>query len=459
MSNLNMPDRVLILKEKFTNSFGLPFRELLPESKIQEFLDLLEIKFRRRVFDPVVIVWAFLSQVLDPDKSCHNAVSRIISWLASENVELPSPDTGAYCQAIKRLPEKLLALLFSSVANSLEDKVTSEQFWCGRHIKVIDGSTVSMPDTLENQEAYPQPSSQKPGCGFPLAKIGVLFSLLTGAATALVIDTLNVHDIKFARKLYEFLNPGDILVGDRAFCSYSDFIFINYRQADAVFRKNQSRDNSERRRDKRVGPNDKLVTWYKPKACPKGLSKEEFTALPKTLVLREVQYYIAITGYRTKHVKLITTLTDASKYPMTELMNLYESRWDVEVNFKHLKTTLGMEILRSKTPEMVRKEIYTFLLAYNLLRTLMWEAGINYGVPPLALSLQGTRHHLDNFIPQLVAATSEERPRIYLALQAMIIHKVVPERIGRVSPRVRKRRPKSYPLMQQPRSVLCQKLA
>ncbi len=193
---------------------------------IQEYLDLLDIKYRRRVFDPFVIIWAFLSQVLDPDKTCHNAVSRIISWLASENVELPSQDTGGYCQARKRLPEKLFALLFSSVADSLEKKVTDLQLWCGRHIKVIDGSTASMPDTPENQEIYPQPSSQKPGCGFPIAKLGVLFSLVTGAAVAVVFDKLNVHDLQLARRLYEFLNPGDVLVGDRAFCSYVDFIFI-----------------------------------------------------------------------------------------------------------------------------------------------------------------------------------------------------------------------------------------
>ena len=459
MHNNNVPSKALILKEKFINSVGLPFKEVLPDSKIQEYLDVLKIHYRRRLFDPFVTIWAFLSQVLDTDKSCHNAVSRVISWLASENVELPSQDTGGYCQARKRLPEELFFLLFQSVASSLEEKASFQYLWCGRHVKVIDGSTVSMPDTVESQKAYPQPSSQKLGCGFPIAKIGVLFSLVTGAAVAVVIDILNVHDLKLARKLYEFLKPSDILVGDRAFCSYVDFIFIKNRQADAVFRKHQGRDNSERRRDKRVGPNDKLVTWYKPKTCPKSLSKDEFAALPQAFVLREVQYYIVIPGYRTRHVKLITTLLEVDKYPLLKLMELYEKRWQVEVNLKHLKTTLGMDILRSKTPSMVRKEIYTFLLAYNLLRTLMWEAGTTYGVPPLQLSLQGTRHHWDNFIPQLLAVSPKGRHKLYLSLLAMIVHKLVPERFGRVEPRVRKRRPKSYPLMQQPRTVLRPKLA
>ena len=349
MTTSNIPNRVQILKEKITNSLGLPFRELLPEAAIQDALNTLEIKYRRRLFDPFITIWAFLSQILDPDKTCHNAVSRIISWLASENMELPSQDTGGYCQARKRLPQKLFSLLFSRVANSLDERVTAEHLWCHRHVKVIDCSSVSMPDTPSNQQAYPQPSSQKPGCGFPIAKIGVLFSLVTGSAVGLVIDRLNVHDIKFARRLYEFLKPSDVLVGDRAFCSYADFIFIKNRQVDAVFRKNQSRDNSERRNDKRVGSNDKIVTWYKPKTCPSCLLKEEFAALPKTVVLREVQYYVVIPGYRTKHVKLITTLLDIEKYPLFELMKLYENRWQVEVNLKHLKTTLGMDILRSKT--------------------------------------------------------------------------------------------------------------
>lgn len=169
----------------------------------------LKIKYRRRLFDPFVTLWVFLSQVLDVDKSCHNAVSRVIAYLGSEGVEIPSTDTSAYCQARSRLPEKILEKLFGKAAQSLEEKVIPEYLWCGRNVNVIDGSSVSMPDTIENQKAYPQPSSQKPGCGFPIAKIGILFSLATGAAIALTIDVMNTHDLKLARKLYEFLNPLD----------------------------------------------------------------------------------------------------------------------------------------------------------------------------------------------------------------------------------------------------------
>ena len=212
-----VPNRVKILKEKFSQSLGLPFRELLPEPIIGQVIDELNIKYRRRLFDPFVTIWVFLSQILDVDKSCHKAVSRVIAYLVEESVEIPSTDTSGYCQARSRLPEKLLEKLFGKTAQNLEEKVTNEYLWCGRNVKVIDGSSVSMPDTPENQKAYPQPSSQKPGCGFPIAKVGVIFSLATGAAIALAIDVLNTHDLKLARKLYQFLNPLDVLLGDRAY--------------------------------------------------------------------------------------------------------------------------------------------------------------------------------------------------------------------------------------------------
>ncbi|WP_211176485.1 transposase domain-containing protein [Brasilonema sp. UFV-L1] len=194
-----MTNRVTILKDKFNQSLGLPFKELLPSSAIEQALSELKIKYKKRLFDPIVTLWAFLSQVLDTDKTCHNAVSKVIAYLVGEGVEIPSTDTSAYCQARLRLPENLLEKLFSQAAQRLSETVTTEHLWCGRNVLVIDGSTVSMPDTVENQKAYPQPKTQKAGCGFPIAKIGVIFSLVTGAAVALVIDVLNTHDIKLAR--------------------------------------------------------------------------------------------------------------------------------------------------------------------------------------------------------------------------------------------------------------------
>jgi len=449
--------RVEVLLQKFTSSIGLPFRDLLPESIILEALKTEKIKYRRRLFDPFVTLWAFLSQVLDADKTCHNAVSRVITWLASEEVKIPSPDSSAYCQARKRLPEKLLQRLFHQVAQGLEKQVTSEHLWCGRHVKVIDGSTVSMPDTLWNQKAYPQPSSQAEGCGFPLAKIGALFSLATGAAVALVINIKNTHDIKLARQLYQFLNPGDLLLGDCAFCSYADMFFIQKRSCDAVFRLSPTRKHEiERGRRKPLKSYEAIEVWHQPKTQPKGLLLEEYTQLPKTLTIRVIKYYIPSPGFRTKYVILATTLLDSKVYPTTEIMRLYGQRWQVELDLRHLKTTLDMDILRGKTPEIVRKEIYAHLLAYNLLRTIMWEAGTTHNVNPLRLSFQGTRQLFDNFIPQLASASTQKRAWLYQTLLKTIVHTLIPERPGRCEPRVRKRRPKSYPLMKKPRQVLRQ---
>jgi len=241
MSSVTLPNRVEVLKQKFTQSWGLPFRDLLSETTIHEALAAEKIKYRRRLFDPFGTLWTFLSQVLDSDKTCDNAVSRVIATLAAENAEIPSENSSAYCQARKRLPEKLLQRLFSQVAQGLEKQVSSDHLWCGRHVKVIDGSTVSMPDTSTNQKADPQPSSQAEGCGFPLAKIGALFSLATGAAVALVINRKDTHDIQLARQMYQFLNPGDVLLGDCAFCSYADLFFIHKHSCDAVFRLSPTR--------------------------------------------------------------------------------------------------------------------------------------------------------------------------------------------------------------------------
>jgi len=180
-----MPKKVQILKDKFMITVGLPFKDLLPETLIIQILNELGHKYKSRLFDPIVTLWAFLSQVLDVDKSCHNAVSRVIAYLVGEGVELPYTSTSAYCQARIRLPEKLLEKLFYHTGFSLEKKVTERHLWCGRNVKVIDGSTVSMPDTPANQEEYPQPKSQKSGCGFPLAKIGVLFSKCNRCSSSL----------------------------------------------------------------------------------------------------------------------------------------------------------------------------------------------------------------------------------------------------------------------------------
>lgn len=221
------------------------------------------------------------------------------------------------------------------------------------------------------------------------------------------------------------------------------------------------------RKGKIFGDCDKLVTWHKPRRCPKGLSQDEFDTLPDSITVREIYYYIDIPGFRTSRISLITTLLDQQIYPRLKIVRLYYQRWQIELDLKHVKTTLGMDILRCKTPPMVRKEIYAYLLAYNLLRSLMWSAGTTYNTPPNRISLQGSRHHFINFLPKLEAANSKKRLRLYCTLLKIIVHKVIPvdalrlvvrHRPARNEPRATKRRPKAYPRLNQPRQELRKQL-
>lgn len=315
-----------------------------------------------------------------------------------------------------------------------------------------------MSDTLENQAVYPQHSNQAPGCGFPIAKIVVMFSVSSGAVMEMLIASFKTSEVVLARQLYHSLLPGDVLLADRALGTYVDLVLVQSQQADAVFRKHQSR-KSDFRRGKKLGIGDHIVTWHKPKRRPNAMRVEEFAALVDSFQVREVHLLIRQQGFRPKEIILVTTLVDFKVYTKAKLAQLYKLRWEVEVDLRHVKTTLSMEMLRGKTPEMVRKEIYVHLIAYNLLRVLMWEAAKNAGVSPLRVSLQGTRQHLENFISKLADAAPKKRKRLYQTLLQVVSHKLVPYRPGRLEPRVKKLRPKAYGWMQQPRAVLQRKLA
>jgi hypothetical protein len=221
-----MPKRREILKQKLLNTVGLPFQEVMSESTIREILHQENITYRNRLFNPIITLWTFLSQVLDPDKSCANAVSRVVTTLLAVGCQPNSTDTGAYCKARKRLPETLLQQLLEQTGSQLENQVSREHLWCGHHVKLLDGSSVSMPETPTNQTAYPQHSNQAPGCGFPIAKILVMFSLATGAAIGVLIDKLNKSDVTLARVMYSLLNPQDVALADSAFGTYVDLVIV-----------------------------------------------------------------------------------------------------------------------------------------------------------------------------------------------------------------------------------------
>ena len=452
-----MSQRVEILKRKFVRRAGLPFQDVLSEASIQCVLTAEEVKYRNRLYTPIITIWMFLSQVLEPDKSLSNAVKRVRAWLVSDGAEPPSEDTGGYAKARQRLPERVLERLFYQTGEKLEAQVQTPDRWCGRIVKMLDGSSVVMSDTASNQTDYPQHSNQKSGCGFPIAKIVVMFSLSTAAAIGIRIAALNTGEVTLARSLYESLDPGDVALGDRAYGTYADLALVRQKGADGVFRKHQSR-KGDFKRGKRLGKGDYLTTWSRPARRPKALSPAEFESLPTTMKVREVHFSVHQKGWRTKSVIVVTTLLAPKAYPKAKLADLYGLRWQAEVNLDHIKTTLGMEMLFGKTPAMVRKEIYVHLMAYNLLRTLMWKAGKQHDVPPLRLSVQGVRQSFNQFCPLLAEAGRIRQQPLYQALLSLTAESIVPLRPGRSEPRKRKRRPKAFPLMNKSRSVLKQEL-
>lgn len=449
-----MANRAAILKQKFQDSLALPFEQALPEGVIQKVLEEQGVSYRQTLYTPIVTVWAWMSQVLDSDKSLSNAVSRVIAWLAAAGAVVPSGDTGAYSKARKRLPLSVLQPLLTRTAQTLQAQVKPEQGWCGRQVKAYDGTTVTMSDTVANQKRYPQHSNQKVGCGFPLAKLVVWFCVTTGAVVDVAMAAFSTSEWELARQLYANLQPDDVVVADSAYGTYVDLALVRSATADAVFRKHHARQ-CDFRRGKKLGIGDHIVRWQRPQRCPQSMNPADFEALPESIEVREVHLLIQQRGFRSKEIILVTTLVDSKRYAKAKLTELYQLRWQAtEVNFKHLKTTLTMEMIGAKTPEMVQKDIWVHLLAYNLLRTLMWQSAQQAGVLPLRISLQGTRQQFNQFRANLVQATPRDRHRIYTTLLKVISNQLVPLRPNRAEPRVTKRRPKSFPRMQQPRSVL-----
>ena len=454
-----MPKSAEILKQQFFQSLGLPWQEILPEARLDEILTEEGITYRNRIYTPVVTLWAMLYQVLSVDKSLRNTVKCITTWLTAAGGEPPSSDTGAYSKARDRLPESLLQRLVPETAEQLEQTVPKEQYWCGHRVKVFDGTTVLMADSSANQSAYPQHGNQAEGCGFPLARVVVFFCLLTGAVVSACIAPKTMSEIVMSRLLYQALSPDDVAMADQAFGSYVDLALIQQQGADGVLRKHHAR-RTDFRKGRKHGVGDHQVEWRKPTRPPAHMSADEFAAIPNTLKVREVRLKLSRQGFRDQFIIVVTTLLDTKRYPASQLIRLYGWRWQAaEVNLRHLKTTLKMEMITAKTPEMVRKEIWSHLLAYNLLRSVMEQASSLIDYDRARLSLQGARQHFNQTLALLATTTKTVRQRLYTHLLQDIAADQLPQRPNRHEPRVVKRRPKPFPRMRQPRAVLKAKLA
>jgi len=369
----------------------------------------------------------------------------------------------AYGQARARLPLAVFERLLRGVVDRLRGPTLDDGRWRGHRTFLVDGSSLSMPDTPALQKQFGQPGMQKAGCGFPVMHVLALFHAATGLLIRVAASPLRTHDLSQIGRLHPDLTAGDVLVGDRAFCSFAHLALLAARQVFGVFRVHQKQivdfrphrkaasSRSRKRGEKglptsrwlmRLGRHDQLVVYDKPKGRPGWLTAEAYAALPATLVVRELRYTLRIPGRRTRVLTLATTLLDPVQYPATEVADLYGQRWQVETHLRHLKQTLGMDVLRAQTVAGVQKKLTMYALVYNLVRLVMLEAAHRQQVPVARISFVDA-------VRWLAEAVSADVP---LKLR------VNPDRPGRVEPRVVKRRPKGYSRMIRPRAVLRKRL-
>jgi len=448
-----MRQAVAKVQDQLAEDLTGPFDAFLPKPVVESVIQKVGYRFREKIFTPFVIIWAFLGQVLDPDPSCRRALARIQAYRVQRGLPAVSTNTGGYCRARGRLPERLLELLFQHLGGELARNVPSQALWHGRRVKIVDGSSVSMPDTEDNRKEYPLASGQKPGCGFPVAALVGVFCLATGAALDLVLGSWRCHDLNLFSRLRLAFKAGDIALADRGFCSFAEMALLKARGADSVIRLHQRR-KTDFRRGRVLGRKDHIVSWSRPAQRPHVVSEADYQRLPETLTVREVQYRVETKGFRPQEVTLATTLLDAEVYVSEDLAELYFRRWDIELDFRYLKTRMQMDVLRGQTPAMVRKEIYCHLLAYNLVRSIIWQTATCQGVSLSRISVTGTIQHVLSLRDIKGWGHQDQRGFLYARLLDLIAGQTVPYRPGRVEPRVVKRRPKPHKLMTRPRNEL-----
>lgn len=430
----------------------LYFAGLLSEDHIQEAFGQARQLWQGWIYTPAVTIWVFLAQCLSADHSCRDAVAQLLAWRVAQGQRPCSADTGAYCTARDRLPEEACRRLVRDSGCQVDKSAPDSWRWLGHRVLDVDGSTITMADTEANQKAYPQVPGQRRGCGFPIARIVVVFSLAVGVVLDAALGKYKgkrTGENSLFRTLYSLLQANDVVLADRYFSGWFDLALLLQRGVQCVLRRHQLR-RSDFRSGRQLGRGDHLVEWKKP-ARPPWMKRAVYTGMPEVLLLREVRVHVGQKGFRTREVIVVTTLLAAQIYSATEIAALYRRRWQAELNLRSLKIVLQMDQLRCKTPHRVRNEFWMHLLAYNLIRKVMALAACQAGVQPWTISFKGALQTMDRLLPLL--HTSVAIDRWCRTLLVAIATHVVGNRPDRFEPRVRKRRPKSYPLMRQPRQV------
>lgn len=441
------------IARRLRQSAELPFCELLQPERVARALTALGVTFRERIYTPLLTLWLFLSQVLSVDHSCQDAVARFLAWRVACGLSRCSTETASYCEARQRLPAELLPQLTRDVAGDMEQQADERWLWKGRAVKIVDGSTVLMPDTPANQAAYPQSREQQPGLGFPIARLVVVFSLATAAVLDAAIAATTgkkTGEITLFRTLFGLFRAGDVLLADRLFASFREVAACRERGVDVVARQHATR-RTDFRRGKWLGVRDHVVTWQRPQFNKDRFTRAEWEALPQELRVRELRYEVQQRGFRVTQITLVTTLLDPIAYPATELAALYRERWHCELDFRSLKSSLQMGHLRCQTPAMVEKEIWAHLLAYNLIRETTNAAARRHERTPRHLSFQGAAQLVNAFAPYATVCP-ERRPALRDGLLAALATLRVGDRPNRIEPRKLKQRHSRYPYLTQPRT-------
>ena len=415
---------------------------------------------RRRIFSLDVVFWSFFDQVQTPNGSCREAVRKVMAFVRRkfprEKDASISPSNSAYCQSRAKIPLDVLNQINAHLVDRLQGHIPHDKLWHGRHVRLVDGTGISMPDTPANQAQWPQSKSQKPGCGFPAMNLVGIFCLLSGALIKAAYSNHHTHESKLFQNLWSAFKTGDLVVTDRGFCSFATFANLLARGVDSLMRLPEARMRKAITAQLPKAENfDVIITWKRSAHRTPAQTPEEFALLPDSIPVRVVRYTIARPGFRTQSVTIVTTLLDAA-IPAADIADLYFRRWGIELHFREIKIHLNMDVLRCRSPKMIERELRMHFIAYNLIRCVMQKAALTHDVDLNRLSFKGCLDTVRQFANATCGA--EDKPRTISAMVdemlLAIARDLTPHRPGRSEPRVKKRRPKDYRRMTKPRHEL-----
>ncbi len=443
-----LSDKLAILKQKSFSQLSEHLGKFIPKKHLEPTSS--GNQSRQRLYSKKNTFWAFFSQVLDADGGCKEVVRKLQAVAAMKKMKLPSSSTSAYCQARSKLDIDSLSSVLKQTSEHLQ-RTPRVNMFNGRRVIVVDGTGISMPDTEKNQHVWPQSKTQKVGCGFPQASICACFCLQTGALLSYEIGNKKVHELPLLRKQEKTFKKGDIFLGDKGFCSFYDINRFKNIGVDSVITLARRHPATESSAVETLGKDDLLMHWKKP--VKSSYPHDNWSELPEYFLLRQIKVTVDNPGFRNSSFYIITTLLDAKKYPASKIADLYFQRWNVELYFRDIKTSMGMDILRCKTPDMIRKEILMYFIVYNSLRCLMNDAANIKSIDCNKVSFKASLQALRQWEPHLNQASlkSKDRARLIDLLYESIANNLIISRPGRSEPRAVKRRPKPFQLLTAPR--------